>query len=198
MELSQQELKEHWWNSRGILEQYNDSIIELCPEESDFSWSINYLYLTHSKFRVSGAVIFNSPKNAILLAQELIDYVLSNFDQIELKDNFFVGRKSQSETLKLLNNSSNKDFRYYIDYQIYHLTRKIEFCDNFIFTNNELNQDGICDIDIIVNYNLLVIFDTPPEARLFGWHDAELLPEHDGGFNTILDALEAAYQEGSL
>ena len=198
MELSQQELKDHWWNSWGILEQYNNSIIELHPGEEDFSWSISYLHLTHSKFRVSGAVIFENPKKAILLAQELIDYVILNFDKIALKNNFFVGRLSKEESLKLLDNSPDKDFRYYINYQIYHLTREIQKSENFIYTNNELNQDGICDIDIKVNYNLLVIFDAPPEARLFGWHDAELLPEYDGGFNTILDALEAAYEFGCL
>lgn len=193
--LSEQELKEHWWESKGILEEYNGCFIEFFPnEESNFVWDLEYLHLPYSKFRVSGAV-FGNLEPAILLAKELIDYLLSNFHNIERKNTFITYRKNNKEEFKFID---VPDFNSNDDVEWYQLSREIQKCDIFTYTNHQLNKDGICDIDIEVDYNILFLFCTPFEARKFGWQDAELLPEFDNGFGTIIDALEWAYKDGCL
>ena len=202
MRLSEQELKEHWWESKGILEEYNGCFIEFIPnEEENFCWNLEYLHLPHSKFRVSGAV-FGNFTPIISLAKELIDYLLLNFDNIDRKDTFLVQRKRNEKEFRAFDipkfgydHCSVKNFN---DLEWYQLFREIEKCQLFYYTNNELNEEGICDINIEVSYNLLFLFDTPPEAKKLGWHDAELLPEYDNGFNTIIDALEWAYKDDCL
>lgn len=208
MKFKDSELKEHWYDSKSILEEYSSSFIEITPtlaifpeDAEQFDWVINHLYLPHSKFIVSGGLIFSDIENAISIAQDLTDYLLSNFSELDRKNVFLLGHKESQliteRELELIDMPVEDDKKFE-NYVLWQLTRAIDKCEIFTYTNNELNQDGICDLDIEVNYNILFVYTAPSEAKQFGWQDAKLLSGYDFEFQTILTALEAAYEEGYL
>lgn len=72
----------------GILHQYRNCIIDIIQDEDDFNWDIERLYVKDSIFIVLDGLSFEDIEDAIIDAEELINYLLLNSDKFKDSEKF--------------------------------------------------------------------------------------------------------------
>ena len=76
--------------NKGILHQYKNCIVDIVQDEDDFNWNIERLYVKDSIFIVLDGLGFEDIQDAIIDAEELINYLSINSDKFEDRERFIL------------------------------------------------------------------------------------------------------------